>query len=395
MVGVKLGNSGTEITSGVGALIDGTYGNLVMNATGGYSYVLDTTGPGYTAIQALDTGETALEYFTYTIIDNDGDKSTAVLTITINGANDAPVIGTDTSVVSEEGLLNLAGTLDNGIQDSAAAAGFTDVSNSASDLTGHVNVTDVDGEAQTLTLGIPLQALTADGVTVIWSLSLDGKTLTGTAGVTPVITVTIADNGDYSVNLLQSIDHPVKGLETAGEDTLNFVVPVTANDGSGPVTNLNAITVTIEDDSPDAVNDTASATEGPTATIGNVLSNDPTGADTPAAVTFLNGSAIALNGSASVTTAIGTLVLGSNGAYTYTPNASVAAGTVDSFTYTMRDADGDTSTATLTITFTGDVNVPTASNVTAAVDDEGLTGGILGGTAISMRTSELRSCGRR
>jgi T1SS-143 domain-containing protein len=50
----------------------------------------------------------------------------------------------------------------------------------------------------------------------------------------------------------------------------------------------------------------------------------------------------------------------------------------DAFTYTLTDADGDSTTATLTITLAD--NRPVATTSAATVDDEGLAGGIVGGS---------------
>src|SRR3546814_3895924 len=64
----------------------------------------DTLFPYTTLFRSLGVGETLTETFTYTITDGDGDQATTVLTITINGANDLPTIGTATTAVSDEGL---------------------------------------------------------------------------------------------------------------------------------------------------------------------------------------------------------------------------------------------------------------------------------------------------
>ena len=76
----------------------------------------------------------------------------------------------------------------------------------------------------------------------------------------------------------------------------------------------------------------------------------------------------------------GSLTINANGSYTYTPNASVPTGAVDSFIYTMRDSDGDTATATLSFTYQGDANLPTGGITAASVDDDALGGGIANGS---------------
>ena len=60
-------------------------------------------------MQALDAGETLTDIHTFTA----SDGSTQVVTITINGAEDAPVIGgTTTGTVAEDGTLTANGDSD-------------------------------------------------------------------------------------------------------------------------------------------------------------------------------------------------------------------------------------------------------------------------------------------
>ncbi|MEG1157113.1 MAG: VCBS domain-containing protein, partial [Acinetobacter sp.] len=77
----------------------GSYGTLVLNADGTYTYSLDNANP---LVQQLAPTETLTETYSYTLTDKDGDTSTATLTITINGVNDAPVIDLDENNSSGE-----------------------------------------------------------------------------------------------------------------------------------------------------------------------------------------------------------------------------------------------------------------------------------------------------
>jgi len=65
------------------------YGTLVVDEDGGYIFTLDNDNAD---VQALIVGETLTVETTYTLTDGDGDSVTAVLTITINGADDGVVI---------------------------------------------------------------------------------------------------------------------------------------------------------------------------------------------------------------------------------------------------------------------------------------------------------------
>src|SRR4029453_18592812 len=83
----------------------GTYGKLTLAADGTYQYVVDNTNA---AVQALRTAtDTLTDSFTYTMRDADGLTSTAVLTVTIHGANDTPVATADTgSALEASGVAN-------------------------------------------------------------------------------------------------------------------------------------------------------------------------------------------------------------------------------------------------------------------------------------------------
>ena len=230
----------TGVTGGtVGASLAGTYGAIVINANGSYTYTLDGDNA---AVDALGDGETLTDTFTYTVSDGDA-TDTATVEITIFGTNDAPVVGTAVAAVSDEGL---AGGNTDGVGTP------TDTTNSAIAM-GTVTITDADGDAQTVTLGTPTSgALSSGGDPVLWTTQDGGKTLVGyTTNVNdPVVTVTIDNDGDFTVTQFQQIDHP----DTSVEDVAGpIVIPVSANDGTTSTTNANGIVVTFEDDSPRAI----------------------------------------------------------------------------------------------------------------------------------------------
>ena len=72
-------NVGTQITLTSGA-------KVTLNANGSFTY--DPNG----SFESLDTGESTTDSFTYKASDGDALSNLATVTITINGANDAPVI---------------------------------------------------------------------------------------------------------------------------------------------------------------------------------------------------------------------------------------------------------------------------------------------------------------
>ncbi|MFM5885851.1 MAG: DUF5801 repeats-in-toxin domain-containing protein [Novosphingobium sp.] len=347
--GAALGGAVTAIAFGattgtLGSALAGTYGALTLNADGSYSYALNNASA---AVQALDSGETRTDVFTYTITDRDGDSTTATLTITINGTNDAPVVTPSTTAVSEEGLA-LA---------NPDAVGNTDTTNSAS-VNGTIVATDVDVEPLTYTLGTPATALTSGGVAVTWSGSGTG-TLTGSAGANPIITVTINSSGGYTVTLLGHIDHP----STTTEDSLSLVVPVNVSDGTA--TTPTTLTVSIEDDSPIATTGTTSGSVDEDGLSGGIAGG--TG-DLAGQATVATGSVVGLfSGGADtapqylLTTTAGLPALTSGGVainYALVGNVLTAtAGATPIFTLSLNSATGG-----WTFTLQGPIDHATGAN---------------------------------
>ncbi|MEG1610525.1 MAG: VCBS domain-containing protein, partial [Bilophila sp.] len=75
------------------------FGVVRLNPDGTYRYQLDNT---LQKVQALSEGEHAEEHFTYTYTDAQGLQATGVLTIIINGANDAPTVAASTALMTED-----------------------------------------------------------------------------------------------------------------------------------------------------------------------------------------------------------------------------------------------------------------------------------------------------
>ncbi|MDB9980029.1 DUF4347 domain-containing protein, partial [Candidatus Pelagibacter sp.] len=96
------GTEGSGTAGTVGDALTGTYGQLTLNANGSYSYVANQD-----AADVLDAGDTATDVFNYTISDGTA-TDIATITITILGANDAPVAQNDWGVIVEDGTLTVA-----------------------------------------------------------------------------------------------------------------------------------------------------------------------------------------------------------------------------------------------------------------------------------------------
>ena len=69
----------------------GAYGTLTIAQSGAWAYNLAN---GQTNVQNLAQGETAIDTFTVQVTDEHGASDTEVITITVMGSNDAPVMVT-------------------------------------------------------------------------------------------------------------------------------------------------------------------------------------------------------------------------------------------------------------------------------------------------------------
>ncbi len=208
-----------------GATTTSGYGSYALSATGVWTYTLDNSNA---AVQALNAGQTLTDTFTATTIDGTGQ----LVTVTINGTNDAAVItGTATGTVVE------AGGVGSGIPGTPVA-------------TGNLNSTDVDnpndtwtavGTATTSTGGFGSYTLTAAGV---WTYTLDNSnaavqalgtgstlpdsfTVTTIDGTSQIVTITIHGtddaaviSGDFTGTVLEAggIANGTPGIPTATGD---------------------------------------------------------------------------------------------------------------------------------------------------------------------------------
>jgi large repetitive protein len=313
----------------VGGTFVGTYGTLVLAADGTYTYTLNTHDPDFIALHG---GGNGTDVFTYTLKDADGDTSQANLTVQVHN-NDDPVLITGLNVEGGEVTVyekNLPdGSVHNGV-----------VSQS-----GTFTVTANDG----------LQTLSVGGINVVVGGTASGfpQSITTELGNTLTITGYNAETGvvSYTYTLNGADQHPNgDGANSLAE---HFNVVATDTDGS---TANGSLDVNVVDDVPKANNDANPyhASESNPVLMGNVLENDVQGADrVPTGPTGTTGP---ITGG-TFQGLYGTLVLETDGSYTYTVNphdpdfiALHGGGNgTEVFTYTLRDADGDTSTATLTL----------------------------------------------
>ena len=81
----------------------GSYGTLIVNANGSYSYVLDQHS---SAVLGLGVGETLTESFPVTVVDGHGGSASTVIKITINGQNDTPTVAAANADLSVTAVLS-------------------------------------------------------------------------------------------------------------------------------------------------------------------------------------------------------------------------------------------------------------------------------------------------
>jgi T1SS-143 domain-containing protein len=319
--------------------IQGVYGTLVINKSGAYTYTSKNSGVG------TDT-------FTYTVVDSDGDASTANLSASVGDVDTVPVIGNDTKSIDET----------NAQPNVVTGTVSTDF---GSDGPGTV----AGNNTFTATGSVTTGGLKANGVAVVVTYDTATRTYTGKAGALTVFTLVVNTNGSYTFTLNEALDH-ANASSPNDVIALNFGVIGTDSDGD---TDTGTITINIVDDAPVAANDTATVNgnNGALTASGNVQSNDDLSNDTPNVITqvVVNGTTYNVPGTGTVSIAgqFGTLVIGANGAYTYT-SSNTAVGT-DVFTYTLRDSDGDSSTANLSVTVADIDTVPVIGNDAKTIDE--------------------------
>jgi len=352
--------AGTGTAGTVGNALVGQYGALTLNFDGTYTYQLDNNNA---AVQAANSTDHLHDFFTYTVRDTAGLTDLAQIDIDITGANDPPVANPDAVSATEAG------------GPGNTTAGVNPSGNVVTDV-GPGKDTDPDNDT-----------LTVQGVALGTQAGpLSGNVNTGLsgAGAANFGTLTIDSLGNYTyvVNQTNTTIQALRTFAQTQTDTFSYTI----NDGQGH-TATTQVTVTIhgQDDDPVAVTDTASATEaGGTANgtagsnpSGNVLTND-TDVDSVgngetqtvqgvAAGDVHLGPALTTGVAAPIGGSYGTLTVNSNGSFGYVVNQSLADSLnstdhpVDTFTYTMHDADGHTSTALINVTVNGVNDAPVAN----------------------------------
>ncbi len=287
--------------------VAGTYGTLQINPDGSYTYVVDNTN---TTVNALNSNSTPLtDTFTYEAKNSIGNFSTASLTVSIHGANDAAIIsGTIAGDVTE-------------------ASGVSNATPGTPTVTGTLTNTDVDNTANSYT-----------------AVSTD-TTSTGGYG-----TYRIDGSGNWSYTL-DNTNATVQALNVG--NTLADHFTVTTIDGTQQI-----VTITINGANDAAVvagTTTGSVTEA--SGVNNAITGTPTttGTMTSSDVDNVANTFIAVTSAANSTNGYGTFTIDASGHWSYTidnSNATVQAlniGDALTDTFITHTADGTAQTVTITI----------------------------------------------
>ncbi|MFL6277377.1 MAG: HYR domain-containing protein, partial [Blastocatellia bacterium] len=165
----------------------------------------------------------------------------------------------------------------------------------------------------------------------------------------PVLTATKTASPNTSVNPGDTIMYTVEITNTGNADATG----VNFSDTIDPNTTLVPGSVTASpiavDDSYHTIGNVHIQVPVAQGVIANDLNPNPSGTLT---VTKVNATAVPGGGSATASTANGSVTMSSDGSFTYSPNANFR-GPTDSFTYTLDNGTGKIDTATVSIAVNG------------------------------------------
>ena len=347
-----------------------TNGMLTLNSDGTFTYIHNGS-------------ETTTDSFTYQISDGNGGLDTAIVNITVNPVNDAPIANPDAYSVDEGQTVTVpVGT---GLLSNDTDAEFDPLSATiVADPSHGVVVLNLDGS---FTYSHDGSETTTDSFTYLVSDGNAGVNM-GTVSLTinpindaPVavddvlivvegetasplapgvlgndtdaegdsLTATIVSgpsNGFATVNPDGSFSYTHDGSETTS-DSFTYQV----DDGNSSTLAQVNVTVTPVNDAPIVTDANYTVLEGDSLTIG---------ATTGVLATATDAEGDALTATVSTAPLHGSLSLNADGSFTYVHNGSET--TSDSFEFAVSDGNGGVVTATAHITVTPDNDAPIGAN---------------------------------
>lgn len=331
-----------------------SFGTLVQNGDGSWSYTLDNS---LATTQALTAADTMNYVLNYTMADADGDEDTATLTITIKGADDDATVET-AQAEGPDATVYEAGLNPDG----------SDAASGSETVTGSFDVSASDGILTVVIGGTTFTLAEVQAFDGSDSVTTGEGTLTLTGYTGDAMSGTIA----YSYTLDGTIDND--SIVPSGDDAVTLAhfddsVEISVN-GIGGTTASDDLVIRAVDDVPAAEDYIGgSYAEG--------SSNNVVAADA-ASTLGIAGGADGLNSTLqaiSFTGGQGSLFINGSGQLIYTPPANVVnpggAPVSDVFSYTVTDNDGDFVTKQVTVGIT-DTGVTELSASNALVDEDDL-----------------------
>ena len=315
----------TAVASTGETTVQGAFGVLKIQANGTYTYTADPAKGG------KDT-------FTYTLVDRDGDTSSAKLDITtVQRPDGVPVISGSETVIDETNYT--FGTTVNGTYS-------FNYGTDGQGATGSITSAYVGAEGS-----VPNGGLRSGGAPV--SVAQVGNTYIGTANGVEVFRAVINTNGTYTYTQSRPFDH-ANTNDPNDQLALRFRLTITDADGDrdSDTNGNNDIVIKVLDDAPIANNDGSYNVASGATIVGasSLLANDTVSKDGGTSVReikFGNQTVqVPTTGETTINGAFGVLTIRADGTYSY--RAGTASGGADTFTYVIRDADGDQSQANIT-----------------------------------------------
>ena len=393
---------------------EGTYGSFSLTANGDWTYTLNNADSDTDALKAGQVEEDAFSI-------QSADGTTETITISVTGANDAPVAEDDAVSVDEDSSIDFS-VIDNDVDAEGELAtstfaittgpsngtltnnddgtfSYTPDADYNGDDSFTYTVTDPNGASDTATVSItidavndaPVNTVPADQAAnkntplAISGLSVDdidaaGGDLTVTLAVTSGTlsvggSATVTDNGTGTVTLVGTLTAVNSSLanvtytpdaDFTGDDTLTVTTEDGGNTGAGGAqTDVDTVAITVTDTD---------------ATIGGDFSGSVTEDDASNVVTGAltitdpdNGDEV-FQAQTDTEGTYGSFSLTANGDWTYTLNNAdsdtdaLKAGQVEEDAFSIQSADG--TTETITISVTGANDAPVAEDDAVSVDED-------------------------
>jgi len=355
VLGNDVSQSGNPLTA---ALVTGpSNGTVTLNANGSFTYTANANFAGQ------DT-------FTYTASDGLAASNAATVTISVPDQNGCPCTIWSASTTPGTADANDNGSVELGVKFRSSVAG---------------SITAVRFYKGPSNTGTHVAHLWSGGGTLLATATFSNESASGWQQVNLATPVNVSANttyiasyfapaGEYAVNQQYFANAATNGPLTAlanGTDGSNGVFMYGAT-GSFPNQSFNSSNYWVDvvflsgpPGPPVANNDAYTTPHAQALTVNapGVLANDVSGSGNPLSATLSAGPSN------------GTVSLGANGGFTYTPNAAFSG--LDSFTYTASDGISTSNIATVTITVQ-DVNgcpctiwSPSTTPATADANDNG------------------------